>query len=83
MKKYLRALLIVPAAAALAVVLYFHSAPVESSPSTDAQECVITDEGAATDPTAVQCGRCGDGHCTPQCGETALNCPADCSGSSS
>jgi hypothetical protein len=26
------------------------------------------------------CGRCGDGYCAKQCGETAQSCPADCGG---
>lgn len=24
------------------------------------------------------CGKCGDGYCAKQCGETAQSCPADC-----
>jgi hypothetical protein len=24
------------------------------------------------------CGRCGDGYCAKQCGETATSCPKDC-----
>jgi hypothetical protein len=27
---------------------------------------------------AARCGRCGDGQCVRQCGETATSCPADC-----
>ncbi len=27
---------------------------------------------------AAACGRCGDGFCAVQCGETAKNCPKDC-----
>jgi len=26
------------------------------------------------------CGKCGDGYCAKQCGETAKNCPRDCGG---
>lgn len=26
----------------------------------------------------AMCGRCGDGYCAKQCGETAQSCPADC-----
>jgi hypothetical protein len=26
----------------------------------------------------LACGKCGDGRCTPQCGETAQTCPKDC-----
>ncbi len=26
------------------------------------------------------CGKCGDGTCVRQCGETATSCPADCGG---
>jgi hypothetical protein len=26
------------------------------------------------------CGKCGDGACVRQCGETAQSCPADCGG---
>lgn len=31
-----------------------------------------------TTQTAAACGRCGDGFCAVQCGETAENCPKDC-----
>jgi hypothetical protein len=24
------------------------------------------------------CGKCGDGYCAKQCGETATSCPSDC-----
>lgn len=27
---------------------------------------------------ASACGKCGDGRCTPQCGETSASCPKDC-----
>ena len=27
---------------------------------------------------AGSCGRCGDGYCAKQCGETAKSCPRDC-----
>ncbi|MEO7672571.1 MAG: hypothetical protein ABIU09_00660 [Pyrinomonadaceae bacterium] len=26
------------------------------------------------------CGKCGDGYCAKQCGETATTCPRDCGG---
>lgn len=28
--------------------------------------------------TTAACGKCGDGYCAKQCGETAKSCPADC-----
>jgi hypothetical protein len=28
----------------------------------------------------AMCGKCGDGTCVKQCGETATSCPADCGG---
>jgi hypothetical protein len=34
----------------------------------------------ADEPTGL-CGRCGDGYCAAQCGETATSCPKDCGGS--
>lgn len=27
---------------------------------------------------AGSCGKCGDGYCAKQCGETAKSCPRDC-----
>jgi hypothetical protein len=27
---------------------------------------------------APACGKCGDGYCAKQCGETATSCPKDC-----
>ena len=36
--------------------------------------CEISHEGASL------CGKCGDGYCAKQCGETARSCPADCGG---
>lgn len=27
---------------------------------------------------AAACGKCGDGQCVRQCGETATSCPIDC-----
>jgi hypothetical protein len=82
MKKLVRALFIVPVAVALAAVLYLSPSPTAQVPTTDSQECVI-DDGAGLDSTAASCGRCGDGSCVPQCGETALSCPKDCGGSES
>jgi hypothetical protein len=35
--------------------------------------------GKACDrPEVAACGKCGDGFCAKQCGETAENCPKDC-----
>lgn len=33
-----------------------------------------------TEPSdaSSMCGRCGDGYCAKQCGETATSCPRDC-----
>lgn len=28
--------------------------------------------------TAARCGKCGDGQCVRQCGETPESCPVDC-----
>lgn len=28
--------------------------------------------------TTAACGKCGDGYCAKQCGETAQSCPKDC-----
>ncbi|MCA1714596.1 MAG: hypothetical protein LC715_05600 [Gammaproteobacteria bacterium] len=42
-----------------------------SGPGVD-NTCAVTETSA--------CGKCGDGHCTPQCGETAQSCPKDCGG---
>lgn len=28
--------------------------------------------------SAVMCGKCGDGQCVRQCGETPTSCPQDC-----
>jgi hypothetical protein len=36
---------------------------------------------SGTSPTpapAPACGKCGDGYCAKQCGETAQSCPKDC-----
>ena len=44
------------------------------------------EEGACATPTAMSasaCGKCGDGRCTPQCGETSTSCPKDCGVTSS
>ena len=35
-------------------------------------------ECASTSDVAAACGKCGDGYCAKQCGETAKSCPADC-----
>ena len=32
------------------------------------------------DSVALACGKCGDGQCVKQCGETATSCPKDCGG---
>jgi uncharacterized low-complexity protein len=77
MKKLMRALLVIPAVVALAAVLYLHASPAQQSPASDPQACAI-DQGSDVHSTAASCGRCGDGQCVPQCGETASSCPQDC-----
>lgn len=44
-------------------------------PTAVAGELVLGKERAAQ--TAL-CGKCGDGYCAKQCGETAQSCPKDC-----
>ena len=36
----------------------------------------LQDKACATATAA--CGKCGDGYCAKQCGETAQSCPQDC-----
>lgn len=53
-----------------------------------AEEAKTQDEGKtsvvaerveqAKAPAPARCGKCGDGQCVPQCGETAQSCPRDC-----
>lgn len=46
--------------------------------------CLLTASafaGTAQKPCAsatAACGKCGDGYCAKQCGETAQSCPKDC-----
>jgi uncharacterized low-complexity protein len=44
-----------------------------------AQSVEAADEltSGAPAPTPA-CGKCGDGYCAKQCGETATSCPRDC-----
>ncbi len=47
--------------------------PVPPQLMADPSECApLSDQNL--------CGRCGDGSCVRQCGETATSCPADCGG---
>lgn len=48
--------------------------PVPAAETGVKPECV---EAAKVN---VACGKCGDGRCVPQCGETATSCPVDCGG---
>lgn len=34
--------------------------------------------GKPCDTQTAACGKCGDGYCAKQCGETSKSCPADC-----
>ena len=34
--------------------------------------------GKACATKVAACGKCGDGYCAKQCGETAQSCPKDC-----
>lgn len=47
-------------------------------PSATAGSLPAVKAACATTQTAAACGRCGDGFCAAQCGETAENCPKDC-----
>ena len=35
-------------------------------------------QGSEHQPPTPACGKCGDGYCAKQCGETATSCPKDC-----
>jgi hypothetical protein len=35
-------------------------------------------DNACRSELAAACGKCGDGRCVKQCGETPTSCPADC-----
>lgn len=39
---------------------------------------LLSGKACDTTQTAAACGKCGDGFCAAQCGETAANCPKDC-----
>jgi len=70
MKNLLQAL---SSAIVIAFALLPYAGPAPSSGSEGAEELVT---GGST--PAPACGKCGDGYCAKQCGETAQSCPKDC-----
>ncbi len=48
------------------------------APTAVAGDLVLGKTSAPTETAA--CSKCGDGRCTPQCGENAQTCPRDCGG---
>jgi hypothetical protein len=42
------------------------------------RQSLLTNPEASACQEQAMCGRCGDGYCAKQCGETAVSCPADC-----
>jgi hypothetical protein len=60
----------------LSVALFpFAPASVEEMP-----QLVLPDTEMISCQDQAMCGKCGDGACVRQCGETATSCPADCGG---
>ncbi len=51
------------------------SKPADDGAKAQAASCEKLGEGAVA---TARCGKCGDGACVPQCGETAASCPIDC-----
>jgi hypothetical protein len=58
---------------AFALVPYAGPAP---SSGPEGPEALVS--GDSTPAPAPACGKCGDGYCAKQCGETAQSCPKDC-----
>lgn len=52
--------------------------PNATAGSLPAEKAACATTQTAGAQTAAACGRCGDGFCAAQCGETAGNCPKDC-----
>ncbi len=54
--------------------------PLASSSTQETPQSALpaAEEVSCQDQTF--CGKCGDGACVRQCGETATSCPADCGG---
>jgi hypothetical protein len=52
--------------------------PLTSSSTPEMAQPALPDTELISCQDQRMCGRCGDGQCVKQCGETATNCPADC-----
>jgi hypothetical protein len=53
--------------------------PLASSSTQEMPQPALPDTEISCQDQAF-CGKCGDGACVRQCGETATSCPADCGG---
>jgi hypothetical protein len=63
----------------LSAVLFASVLMIGAGVPTAAAGELQAEKACATAQTATAaCGKCGDGRCTPQCGETAESCPKDC-----
>jgi hypothetical protein len=54
--------------------------PLASSSTPEIPQQVLPTMEDVSCKDQAMCGRCGDGACVRQCGETATSCPADCGG---